>query len=247
MLILVSNDDGVYSDGIKSMAAKLKNLARVVVVAPDREQSASSHSITLHRPLRIVEVKKNFYGVSGTPTDCITLGINEILKKKPDLILSGINRGANLGDDVHYSGTVSAAMEGAIMGVPSIAVSLVTREDHPSYTVAANFAAKLARRVIKHGLPRGVMLNVNIPSMPGKKIKGYRFCILGKRNYSEAIVEKIDPRGKKYYWIGGDEVGSDNIPGSDCNAVTAGYISITPLNVNVTDDPFLERIRTWKI
>jgi len=247
MLILLSNDDGVYSEGIRALAAKLQGLAKVVVAAPDREQSASSHSITLHRPLRIVEVKKNFYGVSGTPTDCITLGINEILKRKPDLIISGINRGANLGDDVHYSGTVSAAMEGAIMGVPAMAVSLVTREDHPRYAVAANFATKLAKGIRKHGLPKGVVLNVNVPSMAGKKIKGYQFCTLGKRNYSEAIVDKIDPRGKKYYWIGGDEVGSDNIPGSDCNAVLAGYISITPLNVNVTDYPFLEQIRNWKI
>lgn len=247
MLILLSNDDGVYSEGIESLAERLKKNARVVVVAPDREQSACSHSITLHRPLRIVEVKKNYYGVSGTPTDCITLGVNEILKKRPDLIVSGINRGANLGDDVHYSGTVSAAMEGAIMGIPSMAISLVTREDHPRFNTAANFATKLAQKVMKIGLPRGVMLNINIPNISNGKIRGYRYCILGKRNYSEAIVEKIDPRGKKYYWIGGDEVGSDNIPGSDCNAVTAGYISITPLNVNVTDYPFLEQLRTWKL
>jgi 5'-nucleotidase len=173
--------------------------------------------------------------------------VNEILKKRPDLIVSGINRGANLGDDVHYSGTVSAAMEGAIMGVPSMAVSLVTREDHPKFAAAANFAAKLVQKVMKNGLPRGVVLNVNIPNIPVSKVRGYQYCILGKRNYSEAIVEKIDPRGKKYYWIGGDEVGSDNIPGSDCNAVAAGYISITPLNVNVTDYPFLEQLRNWKI
>jgi 5'-nucleotidase len=247
MLILLSNDDGVYSEGIKALAEKLQKIARVVVVAPDREQSASSHSITLHRPLRIVQVKKNFYGVSGTPTDCITLGVNEVLKKRPDLIISGINRGANLGDDVHYSGTVSAAMEGAIMGVPSMAVSLVTREDHPKFNVAANFAAKLVRKVMNVGLPKGVVLNVNIPNVTRGKIRGYQYCILGKRNYSESIVEKIDPRGKKYYWIGGDEVGSDNIPGSDCNAVSAGYISITPLNINVTDYPFLEQLRNWKI
>jgi 5'-nucleotidase len=247
MLILVSNDDGIYSHGIKTLAEKLKKFARVVVVAPDREQSASSHSITLHRPLRVNQIQKNYYSVSGTPTDCITLGVNEILKKKPDLIVSGINRGANLGDDVHYSGTVSAAMEGVIMGIPSMAISLVTRSESPRYTAAANFACKVAKRVVKNGLPKGVMLNINVPDLPREKIKGHLICILGKRNYSDVIVEKIDPRGKKYYWIGGDEVGADNIPGSDCNAVAARYISITPLNVNLTEFPFLDNLRNWKI
>lgn len=247
MLILVSNDDGVYADGIQTLAKRLKRLGRVFVVAPDREQSASSHSITLHRPLRITEVDKNQYGVSGTPTDCITLGVNEILPRVPDLIVSGINRGGNLGDDVHYSGTVSAAMEGAIMGIPAMAVSLVTREDKPRYTVAANFAAKLVSKIAKNGLPPGVVLNVNVPNVPHQKIKGHAYCTLGRRNYGDIIIEKLDPRGKKYYWIGGDETGFDNIPGSDCNAIVARKISITPLNANVTDYPFLEKVRNWKI
>lgn len=247
MLILVSNDDGVYSDGIQTLAKRLQRFAKVVVVAPDREQSASSHSITLHRPLRITPIKKNQYGISGTPTDCITLGVNEILPRRPDLIVSGINRGGNLGDDVHYSGTVSAAMEGAIMGIPAVAVSLVTRQDKPRYMVAANFTAKLVRKLAKNPLPPGVVLNVNVPNVSYDKIKGYAFCTLGKRNYGDIIVEKIDPRGKKYYWIGGDETGLDDIPGSDCNAIAARTISITPLNMNLTDYPCLEQIRKWKI
>jgi len=248
MLILVSNDDGIYSDGIRVLAEQLKKIARVVVVAPDREKSAASHSLTLHRPLRINQIRKNFYSISGTPTDCITLGIYEILKKKrPDLIVSGINHGGNLGDDVHYSGTVSAAMEGAIMGLPSIAVSLVTRDERPRFLPAAQFAVRLARMVLKSGLPHGTVLNVNVPNYPAKKLKGYAFCKLGKRNYGDLIVEKLDPRNKKYYWIGGDETGYDDIPGSDCNAILEKKISITPLQVDMTSYSFMEKIRTWKI
>jgi 5'-nucleotidase len=247
MLILVSNDDGIYSDGIRVLAQSLRKLARVVVVAPDREKSAASHSLTLHRPLRIQEIKKGFFGISGTPTDCISLGVYEILKKKPDLIVSGINLGGNLGDDVHYSGTVSAALEGAIMGIPSIAVSLVTRDDSPRFEPAGNYAAKVARNVLKHGLPHGVVLNVNVPNLPLQQIRGYAFCKLGKRNYGNIIVEKIDPRKKKYYWIGGDETGYENIPGSDCNAILEKKVSITPLQVDMTNYPLLERMRDWKI
>lgn len=247
MLILLSNDDGVYSDGIQILANKFKKFGRIIVVAPDREQSASSHSLTLHRPLRISKLKKNTYAVSGTPTDCITLGVYEILKKKPDLIVSGINRGGNLGDDVHYSGTVSAAMEGAMMGVPAIAVSLVTRDENPRFNVAANFTNKLVQKVLKKGLPQGVVLNVNVPNVPREKLKGYAYTTLGKRNYGDIIVEKIDPRGKSYYWIGGDEAGFEDIEGSDCNAILDRKISITPLTVRITHHPFLEKIRDWKI
>lgn len=248
MLILVSNDDGIYAEGIQVLAETLKKIARVVVVAPDREKSAASHSLTLHRPLRILNIKKNYYGVTGTPTDCINLGINMVCKpKRPDLIISGINHGGNLGDDVHYSGTVSAALEGAIMGIPSIAVSLVSRFDRPIFKPAANFAAKLAKVVLKNKLPPGIVLNVNVPNVHQNRLKGYAYCKLGKRNYGDVIVEKLDPRKKKYYWIGGDEVGYENIPGSDCNAILERKISITPLKVDMTDYPFLEKIRTWKI
>ncbi|MCE9625448.1 MAG: 5'/3'-nucleotidase SurE [Deltaproteobacteria bacterium] len=248
MLILVSNDDGIYAEGIQVLADTLKKIARVVVVAPDREKSAASHSLTLHRPLRIIEVKKNYYGVTGTPADCIGLGVNEILhRKRPDLIISGINHGGNLGDDVHYSGTVSAALEGAMMGIPSIAVSLVLRDGHPYFKPAANFAAKLAKLVHKEGLPKGIVLNVNVPNLPQSKLKGYAYGKLGKRNYSDIIIEKLDPRKKKYYWIGGDEIGYENIPGSDCNAILEKKIAITPIKVDMTDYPFLEKIRTWKV
>jgi 5'-nucleotidase len=245
-LILVANDDGVYSDGIRTLAKHLKELGRVVVVAPDQQKSATSHSITLHRPLRVRRISADVYSVDGTPTDCINLGINEILKQLPDLIVSGINRGANLGDDAHYSGTVSAAMEGGILGVRAIAISVVARQ-RIAYKPAASFCTRLAKKVLKDGLPKGIILNVNVPNLPTSKIKGYQFTKQGKRNYGDIIVEKIDPRGQKYYWIGGDETGFVDIPDSDCNVVAEGKISITPIRVNLTDASALKRLKTWRV
>jgi len=245
-LILIANDDGVYSDGIRTLAKQLKVLGRVVMVAPDQQRSATSHSITLHRPLRVRKLYEDVYSVDGTPTDCINLGINEILKQLPDLIVSGINRGANLGDDAHYSGTVSAAVEGGILGVRAIAVSVVAR-DRVLYKPAASFCVRLARKVLKDGLPKGVILNVNVPNLPATKITGYAFTKQGKRNYGDIIVEKIDPRGKKYYWIGGDETGFVNIPDSDCNVVAEGKISITPIQVNLTDSSALKKLKEWRV
>lgn len=245
-LILVSNDDGVYSEGIRALAKKLKAIGQVVVVAPEHERSATSHSITLHRPLRVRNVSDDIYAVDGTPTDCINLGINEIMRELPDLIVSGINRGANLGDDVHYSGTVSAAIEGGILGVGAIAVSVVGR-DRVNYKPAAEFCMKLARKVLKVGLPTGIILNVNVPNLPASKLRGYKFTKQGKRNYGDIIVEKIDPRGKKYFWIGGDETGFVDIPHSDCNVVAEGKISITPIRVNLTDAATLRKLKGWKL
>jgi 5'-nucleotidase len=245
-LILVSNDDGVYSEGIRTLAKKLDAIGRVIVVAPEQERSAASHSITLHRPLRVRNISDDIYGVDGTPTDCINLGINEIMREVPDLIVSGINRGANLGDDVHYSGTVSAAIEGGILGVGSIAVSVVGR-DRVNFTPAAEFCVRLARKVLKVGLPRGIVLNVNVPNLPASKLRGYTFTKQGKRNYGDIIVEKIDPRGKKYYWIGGDETGFVDIPHSDCNVVAEGKISITPIRVNLTDTTTLKKLKGWRL
>jgi 5'-nucleotidase len=245
-LILVSNDDGVDADGLKALAGTLKKLGRVVVVAPDRERSAASHALTLHSPLRIKKLGPDLYAVDGTPTDCINLGINGLLKQHPDLIVSGINHGGNLGDDIHYSGTVSAAMEGGIMGVPSISISVVGRKN-VDFKLAARFAARLAQKVIRSPLPKGVILNVNVPNLPAKKIKGYVFTRQGKRNYGNIIVEKKDPRGQKYFWIAGDEASSEDIPNSDCNAIAAGKISITPLRVDATDYDTFQLTRKWKI
>lgn len=245
-LILVTNDDGIHSNGIRILAKHLRRLGDVFVVAPDQERSAASHSLTLHRPLRIEKISPRFYSVDGTPTDCINLGINAIMKEQPALIVSGINRGPNLGDDVHYSGTVSAAVEGGIFDIPSIAVSLVARSKF-QFESAAFFAERLAARVLKKGLPNGVILNMNVPNLPRNRINGVKFTILGNRNYSDIIVEKVDPRGRKYYWIGGDEVDSEELTGSDCTAISEGFVSVTPIRVDLTAAGFLKELKKWRI
>ncbi|MFH1873620.1 MAG: 5'/3'-nucleotidase SurE [Pseudomonadota bacterium] len=245
-LILVSNDDGYDSEGIQVLAQALRKIGRVVVVAPDRERSAASHALTLHTPLRLKNIGTDIYAVSGTPTDCINLGINGILKEMPNLIVSGINHGANLGDDVHYSGTVSAALEGGIMGVPAIAISLVGRKNL-FFEAAAKYAVKLSKILIKQPLPKGIILNVNVPNLPMSQIKGYEFTIQGKRHYGNIIVEKTDPGGRKYFWIAGGEADFENIPNSDCNAIGADKISITPLRVDATDENSLKTLRKWKL
>lgn len=248
MLILVSNDDGIDSPGINALAKALKKLphAEICVVAPDREKSAASHSLTLHRPLRVVKRKGGFYSVDGTPTDCVTLAVHKILKRKPDILLSGINRGANLGEDVHYSGTVSAALEGAIKGIPAIAVSIVGRDPF-LYSTAGDFALKLTRQVLKKGLPYGIVLNVNVPNLPPEQIRGYEFTIQGKHNYGDVIVEKSDPQERPYYWIGGDPKQFEDIPGSDCNAYLDKKISITPIKVDLTDLTVLKKVKKWRL
>lgn len=245
-VILVTNDDGVYSEGIRSLAKALKPVGHVVVVAPNVERSAASHSLTLHRPLRIQKISANVYAVDGTPTDCVNLGVNEVLKQKPDLLFSGVNKGANLGDDMHYSGTVSAALEGGILGIASVAISLHAR-DHFRFQGACAFAVQLARKLLKTPMPLGTILNVNVPNLPKDKVRGHVVTKQGKRNYGDIIVEKIDPRGRKYYWIGGDDAGFEDIPESDCNAVLDRRISITPIRINLTDFAFLKKMRRWKL
>ncbi len=240
-MILVSNDDGITAPGLSALAGALRRVGKVCVVAPDRERSAASHSLTLHKPLRVEKVGINMYAVDGTPTDCINLAINSILTGRPALVVSGINNGANLGDDVTYSGTVSAAMEGTLMSVPSIAVSLaVNGGRRMNFNEAAAFSVRLARYVLKKGLPRDTLLNVNVPST--KRIKGYRITSLGKRVYSDAIVEKVDPRGKRYYWIGGNELEWEGGKGTDFHAVSRGYISITPIHLDLTNYDSLKEL-----
>jgi 5'-nucleotidase len=245
-LILVSNDDGIMAKGLTVLAGSLAALGRVVVVAPDQQRSAASRSITLHRPLRITKVGRDRYYTDGTPTDCVILAVHEILKEKPDIIVSGINHGPNLGDDVHYSGTVSVACEGGIIGIPSIAVSLVMASGR-HFDTAGRFAKRLAALVLKKGLPHGTVLNVNVPDLPETKIPGYKFTKHGKRNYGSDIIEKEDPRKKKYYWIGGDQNAYADIEDSDCNAIRENYISITPLCVDITDVGALKAISGWRL
>jgi len=244
-VILVSNDDGVRSEGIEALADVLKDLGTVYVVAPDRERSAASHSLSLAHPLRVEKISPRVYSVDGTPTDCVNLGVNGILRGKTiDLLVSGINKGANLGDDITYSGTVSAAMEGTLLGVPSIAVSLVTRSRF-RFDTAAAVAADVARKVMKRGIPDDTLLNVNVPNAPREEIKGVRVTRMGKRVYGDMIVEKRDPRGRKYYWIGGDHLHSEDVPGSDLEAIEDGFVSITPIHLDLTNYAALRALRKW--
>ena len=241
--ILISNDDGINSEGLHKLHETLKELGEVFVVAPDRDQSAVSHSLSLYRPLRIEQISDNVYTVDGTPTDCVNIAVNGILKdRKIDIVVSGINKGENLGDDITYSGTVSAAMEGALLGVPSIAVSLATKVDF-NFEAAAYYSKLIAEYVLRSNLPPATILNVNVPHMPRGDIRGVLVTRQGKRVYGEPIVEKVDPRGKKYYWIGGYELGSVDIENSDITAVKDGYVSVTPISLDLTDYGFLDKLR----
>jgi 5'-nucleotidase len=235
--VLLSNDDGVHAAGLAALAAAFQG-DEVWVCAPDREQSASSHAISLHRPLRLHELGPRRYAVDGTPTDAVYVGLNHVLKGRwPDLVVSGVNHGPNLGNDVHYSGTVAAAMEAALLGVPSLAVSLAHPPPH-DFSEAARFAAALARSLLASRPPAPFLLNVNVPAGP---VRGYRVVRLGKRTYGNEVVEKTDPRGRKYYWIGGEGGAvNEDIPGSDCNCVTHdGLVSVTPLDLDATHEPAL--------
>ena len=243
MIILLSNDDGIQSEGLTALEESLRNIGdiygEIYIVAPDRAQSSMSHALTLHRPLRVHEIAPRRLAVDGTPVDCVKLSLTGLLPVKPDLVISGINKGPNLGDDIIYSGTVSAAIEGALLGIPAIAVSLVTFKDF-DFRAAAEFTTTLVERIAEHGIPPKTLLNVNVPAITKNEIKGWRATRMGKRHYSENIIERIDPRGGKYYWIGGDDLGFADEEGTDCKAVHDGYISVTPLQVDLTDYKLLQ-------
>jgi 5'-nucleotidase len=244
--ILVSNDDGYMSAGIQALAEAMEGLGEVWVVAPLSEQSASSHAISIHRPIRLHEMRPRWYAVDGTPTDCSWIGINHILRdRRPRLVVSGINHGPNLADDVTYSGTVAAAMEASILGVPAIAFSLATRQNF-AFGPAATFARALVTAALTtRDLLPGMILNVNVP---GGEPEGYAVTRLGKHSYGSDVVEKVDPRGRKYYWIGGNEYQHEDIPGSDCNVVLRQRrISVTPLQLDLTDDEMLSRVASWPV
>jgi 5'-nucleotidase len=242
--VLLSNDDGVHAAGLRALAAAFEP-DEVWVVAPDREQSASSHAISLHRPLRLTEVAPRWYAVDGTPTDAVYMGLNLVLKDaRPDVVISGVNHGPNLGNDVHYSGTVAAAMEGALLGVHALAISLAAPPPH-EFEHAARFAATLARRVVAARPPAPMLLNVNVPRGP---VEGYRFVRLGRRTYGSEVIQKTDPRGRAYYWIGGEGgARNEDIPGSDCNCVRDGFASVTPLHLDSTLDAVLSELRSWTL
>jgi 5'-nucleotidase len=242
-MILVTNDDGVYSPGIQVLAKRLRELDTVVIVAPDRERSAAGHSMTLHRPLLIEQVKEGMYSVNGTPTDCVNIAVKGLLKEAPKLVVSGINKGPNLGDDVTYSGTVAGAIEGILLGIPAFAISLAAREDF-RFGEAAEVAVRTASRILEQGLPTGTLLNINVPNLPVDKIQGTLITRLGKRIYHQMTVERVDPRGKKYYWIGGGEPDWERQEGTDLDAVDRKFVSITPLHLDMTDYASFDRLRT---
>ena len=232
---------------MKALAEAMAGLdGEVWVVAPEMEQSASSHAISIHRPLRIRQVRERWYAVDGTPTDCSYIAINHILKgRRPRLMVSGINHGPNLADDVTYSGTVAAAMEASILGVPAIAFSLVARERF-DFGPAARFARALAAAALREDLPPNMLLNVNVPGQG--EPRGYEVTRLGKHSYGYDVVENVDPRGRKYYWIGGNEYQHEDIPGSDCNAVLRDrLVSVTPLQLDLTHDELRARVEAWPL
>lgn len=244
MRVLLSNDDGVQAEGLSALARAFAG-DEIWVVAPDREQSASSHAISLHRPLRITETKPGWFSVDGTPTDAVYLAMNHLLRgARPDVVVSGVNHGSNLGNDVLYSGTVAAAMEGALLGCHAIAVSLSAPPPH-DFGHAAEFAARLARTLVAARPPAPVLLNVNVPAGP---VRGYRFTRLGQRTYGNSVVEGRDPRGRRYYWIGGDSPTHLDLPGSDCNTVVdLGLAAVTPIHLDLTHDALLQQMRSWTI
>ena len=242
--ILITNDDGYFADGINALFNELKRKDDVYMVAPDREQSASSHSLTLSQPLRMHKLDERHYFTDGTPTDCVMLALHLVLKKRyPDFIISGINHGANMGDDVTYSGTVAAAIEGAIMKIPSIAVSMVDYRAGMSMVRAARFVSRLLELYPTLGLPPATFLNVNIPPDNGRPFRRYQFTQQGNREYKDVVITKNDPRGRDYYWIGGHPRWKRQ-KGTDFVAIKAGFVSITPMKLELTDEAALERLRT---
>ncbi len=244
-VIAVSNDDGYLSPGINVLADALEELGEVWVVAPERARSAAGHAITLHKPLRLKSYGERRYWCSGTPTDAVNLAVNHLLPRPPALLVSGINIGPNLGDDATYSGTIAAAMEGALHGVPSLAVSLASYRGE-GLEVAAQLALRVGGEILRHGLPPRRLLNLNVP--PSYDIeRGIRITSLGIRNYNKDIVVGRDPRGRKYYWIGGSEVTSPELPGSDTDAHRDGFASLSPITLELTAEELLGSLREWKL
>ena len=248
--VLISNDDGIDAPGIFALAQEMKKIADVTIVAPDRQQSAVGHAITMNYPLRAIPFRKNgeFFGyaVDGTPADAVKLGVRFLLKEKPDLLMSGINHGSNTAINILYSGTVSAATEGTVLGIPSIAVSLTTH-DQADFSYAAKFAARLAARVVEEGLPRGTLLNVNVPAVPEEKICGVRITRQGNSSWEDTFDVRRDPAGREYFWLTGSMAIKDTDPDTDQIAVRENWISVTPIHYELTDRALLERMKDWSL
>jgi len=243
--ILITNDDGFNADGLKVLEEALQPLGEVFVVAPDREQSGQGHALTLNHPLRIERRGARHYAVQGTPTDCIYMGVHSILgPRKPALVVSGINKGTNLGDDITYSGTVSAAFEATLIEVPAFAVSQQLDHGQCDFAAAGRFAVRLARAILDRGMPADTLLNVNVPHGAPK---GVRVTRQGKRLYPGGVIERADPKGRTYYWIGGAPAEWEEDPESDFAALAEGLISLTPLHLDLTNHRVLDEVRHWKL
>lgn len=244
MHILISNDDGYLAQGINVLAAALRQYATISVVAPDKNRSAASNSLTLDMPLRATLCDNGFVRVDGTPTDCVHLAITGLLEQEPDMVFAGINHGANLGDDVLYSGTVAAATEGRFLGLPAVAISLAS-SDPKHFDTAAHVAVTLMKKILSHPLPQDTLLNVNVPDLPLAEIRGYLSTRLGQRHKAEAVIQSCDPRGQLIYWVGPPGGEQDAGPGTDFDAIRNGYVSVTPLQLDLTRFEVLEGLREW--
>lgn len=244
MKILISNDDGVQAAGILALNQAMCTLGDVTVVAPERNRSGASNSLTLENPLRAVTLENGFIAVEGTPTDCVHLAITGLLDSEPDMVISGINAGANLGDDVLYSGTVAAAMEGRFLGFPAIAVSLVGQQCR-HYQTAARVSQLIVERLQKEPLPADTILNVNIPDVPWSDIRGIQATRLGHRHKSEPVIRSTDPRGRPIYWVGPPGGEQDAGPGTDFHAIRENFVSVTPIHIDLTQYSALETVGHW--
>lgn len=245
--ILCTNDDGIHAVGLKTLIEIASELGDVQVVAPDREQSATSHSLTVHRPLRATRTPEGHHVIDGTPTDCVLIGINQLLENPPDFVLSGVNHGPNMGEDVLYSGTVAAAMEGTILGIPAIAVSYSSRaaDRIPGYSrLLTDLIGSLIQR---EDFPEETFFNVNLPDIPVDEVKGIRVTTLGRRVYSDSLTRREDPSGREYFWIGGGVSSWTGREDSDFRAVQAGYVSVTPLHLDLTNYRLISEVRSWML
>ncbi|MDA8363655.1 MAG: 5'/3'-nucleotidase SurE [Gammaproteobacteria bacterium] len=244
MRILLSNDDGYFAPGLACLAEVLRPMAQVDVVAPERDRSGASNSLTLTSPLRVHQAGNGFRYVDGTPTDCVHLAITGLLEREPDIVVSGINHGANLGDDVIYSGTVAAAMEGRFLGLPAIAVSVAGRSGN-NFPTAARVVVRLLRQLQREPLPADTILNVNVPDVPAEQIAGYEATRLGRRHKAEAVIRSADPHGNPIYWVGAPGSEADAGPGTDFHAIRRNCVSITPLQVDLTRYAALDQVASW--
>ncbi len=247
MQILVANDDGILAPGIQVLAEACMAVGTVTVVAPDREQSAQSHALTLTRPLRPVRRPDGSWQVDGTPTDCVMLAIDALMPERPDFVFSGINHGPNLGEDVLYSGTVSAAMEAVVLGIPGVAFSFASRRDD-LMAGYGDLVAGLVKRITAHGsIPPNTLLNINLPGIPADEVKGVRVAKLGSRVFSESVMKQQDPWGRDVFWIGGGKITWTGDADTDHAAVEAGYVSITPLQLDLTSHGLIDAVREWRL